>query len=238
MNPYPARSDTSLVPASTPPYGFGEDYREPVSTTERTSVHGQGRTLILRAAREVFAAKGFKGTSTRDIAKRAQLTEVMIFRHFGTKANLFQEAVITPFTEFMDDYVSDYRSREHGKLSPRQEGMALYTGLFDVLHGERELLLAVMSAHQYDDLSPEASAQINAAFDRLLALFEEVVATEANERHFSDFDLRATVRAMFAMVLSSALHGDWMGLGKKVSYKRMIDAMTQLTVRGLRVPED
>jgi AcrR family transcriptional regulator len=211
-----------------------------VSSTERTrsSVHGQGRTLILRAAREVFAAKGFNGTSTRDIAQRAQLTEVMIFRHFGTKANLFQEAVVTPFAEFMDNYIADYRSREHGKLSPQQEGIALYSGLFDVLHGERELLLALMAAHQYNELSLEASAQINGAFDRLLALFEEVVATEAKERHFSDFDLRATVRAMFAMVLSAALHGDWMGLGKKVSYKRMIDAMTQLTVRGLRVPED
>lgn len=215
------------------------DYREPVSSTERTrsGVHGRGRTLILHAAREVFAAKGFRGTSTRDIAKRAQLTEVMIFRHFGTKANLFQEAVITPFTEFMDGYISDYRSREHGRLSAQQEGIALYTGLFEVLHGERELLLALMSAHQYDELSPEACAQIDAAFDRLLALFEEVVATEAAERHFSDFDLRPTVRAMFAMVLSAALHGDWMGLGKKVSYKRMIDAMTQLTVRGLQVPE-
>lgn len=55
---------------------------------------------------------------------------------------------------------------------------------------ERELLPAVMSAHQYDELSPEASAQINAAFGRLLALFEEVVAAEGKERHFSDFDLR------------------------------------------------
>lgn len=210
-----------------------------MSTGERTrsSAHGHGRILILRAAREVFAAKGFKGTSTRDIAKRAQLTEVMIFRHFGTKANLFQEAVITPFTEFMDNYIGDYRSREHGKLSPQEEGIALYTGLFEVLHGERELLLALMSAHQYDELSSEASAQINAAFDRLLVLFEEVVATEAQERHFADFDLRPTVRAMFGMVLAAALHGDWMGLGKKVSYKRMIDAMTQFTVRGLRVPE-
>jgi AcrR family transcriptional regulator len=98
----------------------------PVSSTERTrsSVHGQGRTLILRAAREVFAEKGFKGTSTRDIAQRAQLIEVMIFRHFGTKANLFQEAVVAPFSEFMDNYISDYRSREHGTLSAQQEGMA------------------------------------------------------------------------------------------------------------------
>ena len=239
MSAHPVRSDTAALPVPPLPHRLPEDYREPVSATERTrsNAHGHGRTLILGAAREVFAARGFKGTSTRDIAKRAQLTEVMIFRHFGTKANLFQEAVITPFTEFMDDYITDYRSREHGRLSPQQEGIALYTGLFNVLHGERELLLALMSAHEYDELSPESSAQIDAAFDRILVLFEEVVATEAAEREFSDFDLRPTVRAMFAMVLSTALHGDWMGLGKKVSYKRMIDAMTQLTVRGLRVPE-
>jgi AcrR family transcriptional regulator len=212
----------------------------PVSTAGRTrpSIRGQGRALILRAAREVFAEKGFTGTSTRDIAQRAQITEVMIFRHFGTKANLFQEAVVTPFTEFMDNYIADYRSREHGTLSAQQEGVALYTGLFDVLHGERELLLALNAAHHYDELSREASDQINAAFDRLLSLFEEVVATEAKARHFTDFDLRPTVRVMFAMVLSTALHGDWMSLGKKVSYQRMIDAMTQLTVRGLRVPDD
>jgi hypothetical protein len=43
---------------------------------------------------------------------------------------------------------------------------------------------------------------------------------------------------MFAMVLSATLRGDWMGLGKKVSYKRMIEATTRLTARGLRVPQD
>ena len=126
---HPVRSDTAVFPVSSLPHGLPEDYRKPVSATERTrsNAHGHGRTLILGAAREVFAAKGFKGTSTRDIAKRAQLTEVMIFRHFGTKANLFQEAVITPFTEFMDTR-ERLPSRKHGRLSPQEEGIALYTG--------------------------------------------------------------------------------------------------------------
>jgi hypothetical protein len=43
---------------------------------------------------------------------------------------------------------------------------------------------------------------------------------------------------MFNMVLSAALHGDWIGLDRHVSHERMLDAMTQLTVRGLQVPED
>jgi AcrR family transcriptional regulator len=201
-------------------------------------VRGRGRQLLLDAARDLFAERGFKGTSTRDIADRAGVSEVMIFRHFGSKANLFQESVIEPFTSFMQRYIADYRSREHGKLSPEEEGRAFYTGLFNVLRAEREALLALMAARQFDDLPDTASAEVEAAFAEVLALVEEVVATEAQERHFTDFDLAPTVRVMFSMVLAAALHGDWMGMGRKVSYDRVLETMTQLTVRGLRVPTD
>lgn len=193
---------------------------------------------MLDAARDLFAERGFKGTSTRDIAERAGVSEVMIFRHFGTKANLFQESVVEPFTSFMQRYIDDYHSREHGKLSPEEEGRALYTGLFEVLRAEREALLALMAARQFDDLPDTASAEVEVAFSQVLALIEEVVATEAEERHFTDFDLVPTVRVMFSMVLSAALHGDWMGMGRTVTYDRVLDTMTQLTVRGLRVPTD
>jgi AcrR family transcriptional regulator len=199
-------------------------------------VRGRGRQLLLDAARDLFAERGFKGTSTRDIAERAGVSEVMIFRHFGSKANLFQEAVVEPFTSFMQRYVADYRSREHGKLTPEEEGRAFYTGLFDVLRAEREALLALMAARQFDDLPAAASTDVEAAFGQVLALLEEVVATEAQERHFTDFDLVPTVRVMFSMVLAAALHGDWMGMGRKVSYDRVLESMTQLSVRGLRVP--
>jgi AcrR family transcriptional regulator len=201
------------------------------------SVRGRGRQLLLDAARDLFAERGFKGTSTRDIADRAGVSEVMIFRHFGSKANLFQEAVVEPFTSFMQDYIADYHSREHGKLSPEEEGRALYSGLFKVLRTERDALLALMAARQFDDLPDTASAEVEAAFGQVMALLEEVVATEAEERHITDFDLVPTVRVMFSMVLAAALHGDWLGIGRTVSYDRILDSMTQLTVRGLRVPE-
>jgi AcrR family transcriptional regulator len=200
------------------------------------SVRGRGRRLLLEAARELFAERGFKGASTRDVADRAGVSEVMIFRHFGTKANLFQEAVVEPFTSFMQHYITDYRSREHGQISPEEEGHAFYSGLFTVLRAEREVLLALMAARQFDKLPQGASAEVEIAFDEVLALMEEVVATEAGERGFTDFDLTATVRVMLCMVLAAALHGDWMGLGRTVSYERILKTMTQLSVRGLQVP--
>ena len=45
---------------------------------------------ILKAAMEVFARKGFRGTTTRDLAAQAEINEATIFRHFSTKEELYR----------------------------------------------------------------------------------------------------------------------------------------------------
>ena len=47
------------------------------------------RERILAAARELFAARGFKGTTTAAIARRARVNEALIFRHFPGKKDLY-----------------------------------------------------------------------------------------------------------------------------------------------------
>ncbi len=51
------------------------------------------RASILEAAFGAFAAHGYLGTSTRELARAAGVTEVTLFRHFPTKELLFREAV-------------------------------------------------------------------------------------------------------------------------------------------------
>ncbi len=46
---------------------------------------------ILAAAFELFAEKGFDGTTTRSIAERAGVNEVTVFRTFGSKETLFRQ---------------------------------------------------------------------------------------------------------------------------------------------------
>ena len=45
---------------------------------------------ILQAALELFAQEGFTATSTNRIAKRAGVSEGLIFRHYGNKDGLLQ----------------------------------------------------------------------------------------------------------------------------------------------------
>src|SRR6185503_14295989 len=48
------------------------------------------RQEILAAAMELFARKGFRGTTTRDLATHAEVNEAIIFRYFKTKEELYR----------------------------------------------------------------------------------------------------------------------------------------------------
>jgi AcrR family transcriptional regulator len=51
---------------------------------------GAGRRLqILRVAMRLFSQRGFRGTTTKEIALAAGVSEAMVFRHFATKNELY-----------------------------------------------------------------------------------------------------------------------------------------------------
>lgn len=58
----------------------------------RRKMSGEARKVeITMAARGEFAKKGFYGTSIRDIAKAAKVSEALIYRHFSSKEELYKE---------------------------------------------------------------------------------------------------------------------------------------------------
>jgi len=47
------------------------------------------KTAIVRAVRHLFAMKGFAGTTTRELADAAGVSEALLYRHFPTKEDLY-----------------------------------------------------------------------------------------------------------------------------------------------------
>ena len=47
------------------------------------------RASIIQAVRHLFANKGFEGTTTRELAEAAGVSEALLYRHFPTKEALF-----------------------------------------------------------------------------------------------------------------------------------------------------
>ena len=64
------------------------------SMSRKRLTQAERRTQIIEVAMTLFATKGFTGTTTRAIARAADVSEAIIFRHFATKEDLYN-AIIT-----------------------------------------------------------------------------------------------------------------------------------------------
>src|SRR3977135_190555 len=70
--------------------------------TRRTAT--ERKDDLLDAALIEFAERGFEGTSTEDIAKRAGISQPYVFRLFGTKKELFKATVARCFRETLETF--------------------------------------------------------------------------------------------------------------------------------------
>lgn len=59
----------------------------------RPGIHDDARTLILDAAEELIAQRGFNGTSTASIAKSAGVAKGLLFYYFPAKSDLLEALV-------------------------------------------------------------------------------------------------------------------------------------------------
>ncbi|WKG00752.1 TetR/AcrR family transcriptional regulator [Mycolicibacterium sp. HK-90] len=62
------------------------------------------RNVLLDAAEEVFARKGFDGAALEDIAEVAGYTRGAIYSHFGSKAEMFLAVVERQRQQFLDGF--------------------------------------------------------------------------------------------------------------------------------------
>ena len=76
---------------------------KPKKATSRIS-SAERRESILAAATEVFIRCGYAGARTKDIAIEAKINEALIYRHFASKEELFDAAVIEPLESWLETY--------------------------------------------------------------------------------------------------------------------------------------
>ncbi len=84
---------------------------------KRSGKGGNSKAAILRAAREVFARRGYHGASVERIAGRAGVAKGTVFLHFKSKENLLVELVEDYFARIEGVYSQITPS----ELSPREQ---------------------------------------------------------------------------------------------------------------------
>jgi AcrR family transcriptional regulator len=111
-----------------------------VPSTTRQSAD-ERRKSVLDAALVEFAAGGYAGTSTEDIARRAGLSQPYLFRLFGTKRDLF----IATLDRMHQRIEQTFREAAEGLSG--MEAMVAMGEAYQVLLGERDLLLVQMHGY-------------------------------------------------------------------------------------------
>src|SRR5438067_153232 len=99
----------------------------------RSTARVHNRARLLQAAGALFAQRGYRGTTTRDVAEAAGITERTLFRHVPTKAALFRDAVILPLEAFVGDFAQSWQRRPRGSRDTAVEVAEFYDSLLAVM---------------------------------------------------------------------------------------------------------
>ncbi|GAV21847.1 TetR/AcrR family transcriptional regulator [Carboxydothermus pertinax] len=131
---------------------------------------------ILEAARNVFIEKGYRGATTVEIAQRAGISEVTLFRYFSSKQDIFMKSIEPILTETLQEVI-----QTSNRLSSKERIKQLLQDRITLISKHHRLIKMVLMEDQIDDELP--SVHLISKMIRLLkqAISEIQVQKEKEE---------------------------------------------------------
>jgi AcrR family transcriptional regulator len=172
--------------------------RTPYTNPQPRLSADERREQIIDAARKVFEQTGFDGARTRDLAAAAGVNEALLYRHFGSKEELFEAAVAKPLEEAVGKLVE---LSGNPPASFDAAGTVMYDRnyqfIYDLLGVMDEIgpLLGVVMFGQAD----RAAEYFRDRIDPSLKEIESVVEANLPAWQHKEFDVGLMVRLTVGM---------------------------------------
>ena len=181
------------------------------------------RDKILKAATELYAETGFRGTTTRQIAQLAGVNEITLFRHFGSKTALLHEAIrcacATP----------DPPSLPHQPVNPQAELLAWARLYWDQLWSRRAVIRTAMGEiEEHPELLPQEN-HATACAGRELAGYLERVRAAGMAR--AEFATSAATTILMGTLFADAMGRDLMPFLYRLEPGEAIEEYVGLFIR-------
>jgi AcrR family transcriptional regulator len=191
---------------------------------------GEPRRLLLDAARELFARKDYRSTTTREIAESAGVTEYLLFRHFGSKAGLFREALVLPFTSIVDEFAATWQSLVPEETDEDELARHFVQQVYDVVVEHRGLLLTLVAAEAFseDEIADAGIADIRRALGVLGQISVEGMQLRGLHSNQPALPAHSTMAMIVGMV---ALRSSFFGTTPP-SREAIVDELVQATLHG------
>jgi AcrR family transcriptional regulator len=201
-----------------------------VPTTATRRPRGEPRRLLLDAARTLFARQDYRSTTTREIATAAGVTEHLLFRHFGSKAALFREALVLPFTSFVDEFGGTWQSVNHAEAVEEELTSHFVSQLYDVFVKHQGLLLTLMASEALseEELAETGIDEVRRALKVLGRISAEGMNLRGMRSDHPDLPAHSTV----AMIAGMAALRSTYFRAKPPSREVIVDELVQAILHG------
>jgi AcrR family transcriptional regulator len=193
--------------------------------------------LVLKAAHHLFTTKGYHGTKTREIAQEAGVGEPVIFRNFGSKAQLFEEAILKPFVEFIDHWAAEWERKTPPSADPEMITRSFVKGFYALVAEHRELLRTLNSARAQggDSVLDTIAAEVSYSVADSLRVMRRVLLQHGEAREYKNLDPPVSVAIAAGSVMSLILFDDWLfpQHERRPSKARQIDELSRMLLHGI-----
>jgi AcrR family transcriptional regulator len=195
------------------------------------------RDLVLEAAHALFTAQGYHGTKTRQIADRAGVGESVVFRNFGSKAELFEVAILTPFVGFLESWARSWSSEPLDAADPEEITRSFVKGFYGIALEHRDLLRTLMTAQVkgVDDALATVAAAVSQQFAASLQIMRGMLLEHGGARQWEGIDPPVTVAVAVGSVLSMVVLDEWIFPAgeRRPGRARQIEEITQMLQHGV-----
>ena len=191
---------------------------------------GEVRQVLLDAARDLFSRQDYRSTTTREIAEAAGVAEHLIFRTFGSKAALFREALVEPFTTFITEFNETFHDADPEETDEEELAGQFVGRLYDLFVEHRGLVLTLWAA---DTLSDEERADTGIAdVNQALALLGRISAEGRDLKGVRSSDPDLVAYSTVAMIAGMAAFRSTFFGRRPPKRAAIVDELTQAILHG------
>lgn len=196
------------------------------SRTTRPSSRERQAGLIAAAA-ALFAAKGFNGTTTKEIAKAAGISEALVFKHFPTKRALYAAILAEKVTvnELLEAVEEAAKKQDDHRVFTMIASYRIRPGADSTL-----LRLLLFSALEGHELSEMFFGKHHKVFYDHLAAY---IRTRIEDGAFRPVDPLLAARAFIGMVVHHRLLHEIFGVPMHQSHEDTVSTYVDLFLTGL-----
>ncbi|HXZ25578.1 MAG TPA: TetR/AcrR family transcriptional regulator [Nitrospiria bacterium] len=194
----------------------------------RASARERQASIILTAA-SLFAAKGFSGTTTKEIAKTAGVSEALLFKYFPTKRALYAAILAekAQYSELLGAVEEAAKKQDDERLFTLLASYRIRKGADPTLL--RLLLYSALEGHEMSDMFFQQ--QYRVFYDLLAGYLHQRIEAGA----FRPVDPLLAARAFFGVIVHHRLLHDIFGLPMHRTHEDTVAEYVSLFLSGIRI---